>query len=100
MRVVALDAVDDSMLTLEQFFIFNAEEGERYPYSRLDLALMYRHTFRSFHFEAGISILNVLNTENLKYSNLVRIPSDQTSSVNIDAEAIPFTPTIYLNILL
>lgn len=70
---------------------------ERYPYSRLDMALIYRHSIKSYHFEAGISILNVLNHENIKYSNVIRIPDSQTSSISIHAEAVPFTPTIYLN---
>jgi len=70
---------------------------ERYPYSRLDMALIYRHSIKSYHFELGISILNVLNHENIKYSNVIRIPDSQTTSISIHAEAVPFTPTIYLN---
>lgn len=70
---------------------------ERYPYSRLDLALIYRHSIRSYHFEIGFSILNVLNHENIKYSNLIYIPDSPNSSFSIHAEAVPFTPTIYLN---
>lgn len=71
--------------------------GERYPYSRLDMALIYRHSIKGYHFEVGISILNVLNHENIKYSNVIRIPDSPTSSFSIHAEAVPFTPTIYLN---
>lgn len=71
---------------------------ERYPYSRLDAALLYRYSIRDYHFEAGISILNVLNTENIKYSNFIRIPDRQSTSISIHAEAVPFTPTIYLNL--
>jgi outer membrane receptor protein involved in Fe transport len=70
---------------------------ERYPYSRLDMALIYRHSIKSYHFEVGVSILNVLNQENVKYSNVIRIPDSQTTSITINAEAVPFTPTIYLN---
>jgi hypothetical protein len=73
------------------------DEQERYPYSRLDMALIYRHSIKSYHFEVGISVLNVLNHENIKYSNVIRIPDSETSSVSIHAEAVPFTPTIYLN---
>jgi hypothetical protein len=74
-----------------------SDPEERYPYSRLDVAFIYRHSIKSYHFEIGISILNVLNHENIKYSNVIRIPDSPTSSVSIHAEAIPFTPTIYLN---
>jgi hypothetical protein len=70
---------------------------ERYPYSRLDVAFIYRHSIKSYHFELGISILNVLNHENIKYSNVIRIPDSPTTSISIHAEAVPFTPTIYLN---
>lgn len=73
------------------------ETEERYPYSRLDMALIYRHSFKSYHFEIGVSVLNVLNHENIKYSNVIRIPDSETSSVSIHAEAVPFTPTLYLN---
>jgi hypothetical protein len=69
----------------------------RYPYSRLDMAVFYRLNVKSYHFEAGISILNVLNQENIKYSNVIHIPETQNTSISIHAEAVPFTPTIYLN---
>jgi len=75
----------------------NENPEERYPYSRLDMALFYRHSIKSYHFELGISILNVLNHENIKYSNVIRIPDSPTTSISIHAEAVPFTPTIYLN---
>lgn len=68
------------------------------PYSRLDGALVYRFKTRIISLETGLSIMNILNTENLKYTNFVSIPTDQTTSVNIHAEAVPFTPTLYLNV--
>jgi hypothetical protein len=71
---------------------------ERYPYSRLDAAIIYRFGLNNYNFEAGISVLNIFNTENIKYSNFVRLPSDQLTSINIHAEAVPFTPAIYLNL--
>jgi hypothetical protein len=73
------------------------DSEERYPYSRLDMAFIYRHSIKNYHFEVGISILNVLNHENIKYSNVILIPDSQTTSISVHAEAIPFTPTIYLN---
>lgn len=77
---------------------FFQEDTERYPYSRLDVAFIYRHSVKSYHFEAGISILNLLNTENIKQSNFIRVPGSSSTSISIHAEAVPFTPTIYLNI--
>jgi hypothetical protein len=70
----------------------------RYPYNRLDAAIIYRHSIRDYHIEAGISVLNILNSENIKYSNFIRIPDAQSNTVSIHAEAVPFTPTIYLNL--
>jgi len=75
----------------------DVDPEDRYPYSRLDMAFIYRHSIKSYHFEIGISILNVLNHENIKYTNVIRIPDSQNTSISIHAEAVPFTPTIYLN---
>ncbi|MEA1899114.1 MAG: TonB-dependent receptor [Bacteroidota bacterium] len=69
----------------------------RHPYSRLDASLIYRYDKKNYHMEGGISIMNLLNTENIKYSNFIRVPANQTNTINIHAEAVPFTPTIYLN---
>ncbi len=77
---------------------FFSQEYERYPYSRLDAAFIYRHSVKDYNFEVGLSILNLLNTENIKYSNFIRIPNAQSGSITVHAEAVPFTPTIYLNI--
>ncbi len=71
-----------------------------YPYNRLDGSVSYKFINRKVKAEAGISVLNILNTENIKFSNFERIPLNQTSSINIYAQAIPFTPTIYLNVRL
>ena len=77
---------------------FFSQDYERYPYNRLDAAIIYRHSVKDYHFEVGLSILNLLNTENIKYSNFIRVPNAQSGSITIHAEAVPFTPTIYLNI--
>lgn len=71
---------------------------DRYPYNRLDVSFIYRHSIKDYHIEAGFSILNVLNHENIKYSNVIRVPDSQTSAISIHAEAVPFTPTLYLNL--
>lgn len=69
-----------------------------HDYSRFDAAFIYKFSTRKIHFEAGFSILNLFNRENIKYANLIRIPSTQNSSININAEAVPFTPTLHLKI--
>lgn len=65
-------------------------------YSRLDVSFIYKFLDRKVVGEVGISILNMLNTNNIKYANFVRIPNNQTNTINIYSEAIPFTPTLYL----
>ena len=68
------------------------------PYSRLDGAIIYKLSIRKLHLDAGVSIMNVLNTENIKYSNLTRIPTENTTTVSIYAEAVPRTTTLFLNV--
>ncbi len=72
-------------------------EFER-DYHRLDVAATYQWDARTFTLEAGISILNVLNHANLKYANFIVLPEEQDVSLNLHAEAIPFTPTVFLNV--
>lgn len=86
-------------------FIYGQQAGSEITnankdYSRLDVSAVYKFLNRRLKGEVGISILNVLNRENFKLENFERIPSGQTSSINIYAEAIPFTPTLFLKIYL
>ncbi len=69
-----------------------------YPYSRLDGSASWRFLSKKVQAEIGLSVLNILNTQNIKFSNFEKIPINQTSSINIYAEAIPLTPTLYLNV--
>jgi hypothetical protein len=80
----------------------NADDGdtEDIPYNRLDASFVYRFSTKKLNLETGISVLNVLNSENIKYSNFVKIPSDENTSINIHTEAMPFTPTIFLRLSL
>jgi hypothetical protein len=74
------------------------DNGERYPYSRLDASVIYRLKLRALRLETGLSVLNIFNRENIKYSNLFEVPDGQFSSISIYAEAVPFTPTLYVNL--
>ncbi len=65
-------------------------------YSRWDASFIYKFLNRKVVGEVGLSILNILNTQNIKYANFERIPANQTHTINIYAEAIPFTPALYL----
>jgi len=71
-----------------------------HPYNRLDVSAVYKFLDRKVVGEVGLSILNLLDTQNLKYENFERIPAIQTNSINIYSEAIPFTPALYLKITL
>ncbi len=83
-------------------FIYNQQQSNSssHIYSRLDISFIYKFLNRKLNGEAGLSILNVLNRENFKLANFERIPANQTSSINIYAEAIPFTPTLFLKFYL
>ncbi len=65
-------------------------------YNRLDVSATYKLSARKFNLEGGISILNVLNNDNLKYANFIRVPEDQETWLDLHAKAIPFTPTVFL----
>jgi hypothetical protein len=69
-------------------------------YSRLDVAFIYKFLDRKLKGEIGLSIMNVLNTENIKFANFERIPTEQTNSINLYAEAIPITPALYFKLAL
>ncbi|MBN1416156.1 MAG: TonB-dependent receptor [Bacteroidales bacterium] len=68
------------------------------PYNRLDGAIIYRFLRRKIHLDAGISVLNILNTENIRYSNLIRIPAEETGTESLYADAVPRTWALFLNI--
>jgi len=68
------------------------------PYSRLDADIICRISARKLHIDAGFSVLNVLNTENIRYSNYTRIPADESATISLYAEAVPFTPALFLRI--
>jgi len=78
----------------------NVEEDDNLTYSRLDAAFIYKFLDRKLKGEIGLSVLNVLNTQNIKYANFERVPSSQDNSVNIYSESIPLTPALYLKLSL
>ncbi|MGQ1947217.1 TonB-dependent receptor [Geofilum sp. OHC36d9] len=67
-------------------------------YSRLDMGLVYRLPFRNVRGEVGLSLLNTLDHNNIKYSSFERIPLDQLNTAYIDAEAVGFTPLLFFKI--
>ncbi|MBN2272885.1 MAG: TonB-dependent receptor [Bacteroidales bacterium] len=67
-------------------------------YNRLDVAAIFKFTRRKLHIDAGISVMNVFNTENIRYSNYIRIPAEDTETISLYTGAVPRTPAVFLNI--
>lgn len=68
------------------------------PYKRLDASLVYKFKPGKVKAEAGISVLNVFDTENIKFSNLSVNTVDDISLVGVYSNAVPFTPAVFLKI--
>lgn len=83
-------------------FILTNEDGVVYipEYNRLDVALIYKFKPGRINCEAGISILNVMNTENIKLSNLRRVATGVSDPLDVYTDAVPFTPTLFLKVRL
>jgi len=83
----------------ERFVITDDDGSESIPaYNRLDAALIYSFRPGKVQSQVGLSVLNVLNAENVKLSNIRRIVTDSEYPLDIQAETVPFTPTLFLNV--
>ncbi len=69
-------------------------------YNRLDLAVILRFHLRNLMGETGISLLNVFDSKNIRYSNFEKVPLDQINTINIYSEAVPFSPRVTLKLSL
>jgi hypothetical protein len=63
-------------------------------YSRLDIAFLYKFYNSYINLESGISILNLLNQNNISINGLTYDPYGKETFT----EGIPFTPSIFLNL--
>ncbi len=81
-------------------FDIETESGKKLdqPYKRLDASLVYKFKPGKVKAEAGISVLNVLNTDNIKYSNLRLSSTDDLDVVGVYADAVSFTPALFLKL--
>ncbi len=81
-------------------FDIETEDGVKLDqaYKRADASLVYKFYPGKLKVETGISILNIFNNDNIKYSNLSVTSADDLSLVGIYADAISFTPTFFLKI--
>ena len=50
--------------------------------------------------ETGLSVLNIFDTQNLKYANLKNINLGQDlGTVKVYSDAVPFTPILFLKVV-
>ncbi|MEJ6799210.1 MAG: hypothetical protein QNK75_09305 [Crocinitomicaceae bacterium] len=69
-------------------------EGEIKPYSRIDIALKYTKKLKKTSMNTGVSILNLLNTSNVRLFRTTNF-SDNSSYSTL---GLPFTPTLFFNL--
>lgn len=67
-------------------------------YNRLDISVMYSFTLKWCSSDVGLSVLNVTDAKNKKYSTFNRIPINQQNSISIESSSTPVTPLLYLKL--
>ncbi len=75
-------------------FYDNLLRENRTPYWRTDLAIQRQFQARNTNLEAGLSILNLFNTRNIRLNQSINVPNGNI----FNTVGIPFTPTLYFNI--
>jgi hypothetical protein len=79
--------------------IFGDSSGNL-SYNRVDVALIYKLRPKKFSAEVGASVMNLLDTQNLKYNNLRNIELNQElGDIRIYSDAARFTPSIFLKVV-
>jgi len=76
-------------------------DASRKRYSRWDISGAYHFRWKKSNWQTGISIQNLLNSDNLKFSEFVQDPSQDLSQPNnftIFTKSIPFTPMAFLEV--
>ena len=76
------------------------DETDNVSYNRFDAAVTYKFNFKHFSGETGLSVLNIFDTQNLKYANLKNIRlSPDLGTVKVYSDAVPFTPILFLKVV-
>lgn len=79
--------------------IFNESE-DNVAYNRIDAALTYKFSPKKLQGELGFSVLNVLNTQNLRYANLKNFQlTSELGDFKVYSSAVPFTPVLFLKLV-
>ncbi len=77
-----------------------ADEVDKVDYNRFDAAITYKFSPKRLNGEVGLSVLNVFDTQNLKYANLRNIKLSQDfGDIRIYSDAAPFTPVLFLKLV-
>lgn len=71
------------------------QNSARQSYHRLDASLTYRFPTRKYKMQAGVTVLNILDTKNLIFSNLVSSSTSSSDMFAVYSQAIPLTPMIF-----
>lgn len=74
----------------------NHFEASGKSYSRLDLSAVYKLQQKKYAIQAGVSLLNVFDTNNVKYSYRL---SDQNNVFRVFTKATPITPVAFFEII-
>jgi len=69
-------------------------------YQRTDVSVTYRFSSSKIRGELAFSILNVFNNYNIKYSTFETVPLDDTSTLQINTESVPFSPRLAVRLTL
>ena len=77
-----------------------ADGTNDFSYNRVDAAITYKFTPKHMEGEVGLSILNLFDTQNLKYANLRNFHITQgLGDIKVYSNAVPFTPTLFLKLV-
>ena len=69
-------------------------------YNRVDVAVTYKFNPKKFSGEAGFSIMNLFDAQNLKYANLKSIQlSPEFGNIHVYSNAVAFTPILFLKLV-
>jgi len=74
------------------------EQGVKPSYSRWDASLTYQFRIKKISGETGLSILNLLNRQNVRYPNLKKIDIKEYGNFSVYTQSLPFTPSLFLQI--
>lgn len=76
-----------------------AEQRKQSPiYSRMDVGATYTFNLWGLNGETGLSVLNVSNRKNLRYSNVQTTNIKELGQFSIYTNAVPFMPIVFLKL--